>query len=248
MQRGLGWTGTCGAAVMSNAEYGGYAHYCNFPNANLNYPNDVAVGPGAPELPSGPAPTTLADAQAQSVQAQAILAAQQQAQADARQAQQLKAQQDQLAQAQQQYASAPNAQTLFNLTSQQAAVTNLNNTLPPRLQAPTVTATVVPIPLVTVMATVNGQTVSKQVPAGDVNALGCTVDGYCTKAYYNAQVAKSSNATPGVTSSSGSSTPLTPQAGGNVVVSDGSADGSSSMMPLLLGAGVLAFFLIGGKK
>jgi hypothetical protein len=55
----------------------------------------------------------------------------------------------------------------------------------------------------------------------------------------------------GSTTSSGASTPLTPVAGGNVVVdSTGQVSGDASfpLLPVLIGGGVLAFFVLGGKK
>ncbi len=65
---------------------------------------------------------------------------------------------------------------------------------------------------------------------------------------FNATQAANSNLTPGVTSASGSVTPLTPQAGSNVQISDLGDTNSGSMVPLLIGAGVLAFLLFGGKR
>lgn len=101
-----------------------------------------------------------------------------------------------------------------------------------------------------VMATVGGQTVSKSVPTSSLNVLGCTSDGYCTQAYYDAQAAKVANSTPGVTSSSGSVTPLTPVAGGSVVVNDdGTVDASGSApLLLLIAAGAVAYFAFKGGR
>lgn len=63
-RRGMGWTGTCGSANVSSAEWAGYAVYCGLPGANLSYPGVAAVGPGAPELATIPPGASLAQIQA----------------------------------------------------------------------------------------------------------------------------------------------------------------------------------------